>query len=491
MTSRGVPSVRIRSVNDRPVAGGGSYVLYWMIAARRTCCNYGLDRALEWSRKLQLPVLVFEPLRVAYPWASARMHNFVLDGMRDQVAAFARAPMRYLPYVEPHAGHGAGLLEALAAHAAVVVTDDTPAFFFPRMIEAGGRAVPCRMEAIDSIGLLPLSVARVAFNTAHAFRRLLHRELPAALQWLPLQRLTTSTGPLAEIPTGIADRWGAAGFAELLMHDATSRSMLPVDQRVAPVLVAGGAVAGAQQLDRFVAQGIDRYHEQRRVLEPAASSGLSPYLHFGHVGAHQVFRAIAQREDWSPERVADTATGSKAHWWGMRAGAEAFLDELVTWRELGFNAALRMDNYDRYETLPQWALDTLHKHRRDSRPVLYDRAQLEAGETGDALWNAAQKQLLRDGVIHGYLRMLWGKKVLEWTAEPEAAFETLIDLNNSYALDGRDPNSYSGISWTFGRYDRPWPERPIFGTVRYMSSQNTARKLRVRDYLARYAAAPI
>jgi deoxyribodipyrimidine photo-lyase len=156
---------------------------------------------------------------------------------------------------------------------------------------------------------------------------------------------------------------------------------------------------------------------------------------------------------------------------------------------LGFNFCSHRADYDHYASLPDWAQATLAKHAGDKRPVKYTPQQLEAADTYDELWNAAQRQLVRDGRLHNYLRMLWGKKVLEWSPSPEEALQTLIHLNNKYAVDGRDPNSYSGILWIFGRYDRPWgPERPIFGTIRYMSSQNTAKKLNVKGYLERYGA---
>ena len=173
----------------------------------------------------------------------------------------------------------------------------------------------------------------------------------------------------------------------------------------------------------------------------------------------------------------------------MSREAESFLDELVTWREIGFNMTSHRDDYDRFESLPDFAKATLRKHADDPRPHLYTREQLDEARTHDPLWNAAQRQLVREGRMHNYLRMLWGKKVLEWSRTPEEALETLVHLNNRYAVDGRDPNSYSGIFWVFGRYDRAWgPERPIFGSVRYMSSENTARKLDVEGYLRRYGS---
>jgi deoxyribodipyrimidine photo-lyase len=176
--------------------------------------------------------------------------------------------------------------------------------------------------------------------------------------------------------------------------------------------------------------------------------------------------------------------------WGMSAPVEAFLDQLITWRELGFNACFYREDYDRYESLPEWSRRTLEGHATDPRPEPYTLSELEEARTSDELWNAAQTQLVREGRIHNYLRMLWGKKILEWSPSPHDALDRMIRLNNKYALDGRDPNSYSGIFWVLGRYDRAWgPRRPIFGTVRYMSSANTARKLHVREYLERYSPA--
>ena len=184
------------------------------------------------------------------------------------------------------------------------------------------------------------------------------------------------------------------------------------------------------------------------------------------------------------------ANGRRAGWWSVGANAEAFLDQLITWRELGFNVCHKRSDHDRWESLPDWAVATLSKHAPDRREHVYTIDEFAAASTHDPLWNAAQTQLLREGTIHNYLRMLWGKKILEWTAEPREALEVMIELNNRYALDGRDPNSYTGIFWVLGRHDRPWgPERPIFGKVRYMSSANTARKFPVRAYLDRYGAA--
>jgi deoxyribodipyrimidine photo-lyase len=192
-------------------------------------------------------------------------------------------------------------------------------------------------------------------------------------------------------------------------------------------------------------------------------------------------------EDWDPSRLSPVARGKRQGWWGVGAGAEAFLDQFTTWRELSFNAAFTMPGYDCYESLPPWARETLERHASDPRTHVYDVEELERARTHDPLWNSAQRQLVTEGRIHNYLRMLWGKKILEWTETPRESARVMIELNNRYALDGRDPNSYSGIFWCLGRYDRPWgPERPVFGKIRYMTSKNTARKLRVSRFLGRY-----
>jgi deoxyribodipyrimidine photo-lyase len=203
-----------------------------------------------------------------------------------------------------------------------------------------------------------------------------------------------------------------------------------------------------------------------------------------------VLAELERAGPWSARDAAgESRGGRRGAWWGADASTEAFLDQLVTWRELGLHFAQRRPDHGRYESLPAWAQATLAAHAQDPREPCYGRARLESARTHDALWNAAQRQLVAEGVLPNYLRMLWGKKVLEWSRSPRAALAHLIELNNRYALDGRDPNSESGIFWTLGRFDRPWgPERPIFGLVRYMSTDATRKKLDVDGYLERWGA---
>jgi deoxyribodipyrimidine photo-lyase len=248
----------------------------------------------------------------------------------------------------------------------------------------------------------------------------------------------------------------------------------------------GGSHAARARLAAFVAGGLARYGEHHNQPEQDATSRLSPWLHFGHLSVHEVFQAVMTSEKWTSRKLGSGARGAREGWWNVSASTEAFLDELVTWRELAFNTAAFAPDYDRYSALPDWARRTLDAHRGDRREHWYGLEQFDAAATHDPLWNAAQRQLKQDGWFHGYMRMLWGKKILEWSAAPEDALAVMQHLMNRYSLDGRDPNSWAGFAWVLGRYDRPWPEREIFGQVRYMSSTNTARKLRVKGYLAQY-----
>ena len=496
MTSGSADSAdpRRRVLADRPLRPDGEFVAYWMTATRRLQWNYGLERALALAERLSRPLVVVEALGCGHRWASDRFHAFVLAGMADQARRAAGAPILYHPYVEAEPGAGQGLVEALSRHACALIADDSPVFHLPRLLAAAARRVECRLEAVDSNGLLPLAAAGRDFPSAHVFRRFLQARLAACLTRPPLaDPLAAARLPrLARLPEEIERRWPRADEA-LLAAAPAALAALPIDHEVAPVpALPGGARAGERALDEFVERRLPRYAEGRSHPDAEASSGLSPYLHFGHLSAHAILARVGAREGWSPELLPGSGAGARAGWWGMSASAEAFLDQLVTWRELGYHAAARRpDDYDRYEALPAWARATLEKHAGDARPAHYAHDRLEQGDTGDELWNAAQRQLRGEGRIHNYLRMLWGKRVLEWTPTPREALAALFALNDRWALDGRDPNSACGIGWCLGRYDRPWaPERPVYGMVRYMSSANTRRKLRLTGYLRHWSAQP-
>lgn len=487
-----VPTLRVTAANRADVARDGDHVLYWMVANRRVEWNYSFDRAVEWARDLGKPLVVLEALRCGYRWASDRLHRFVLEGMSDNARLLADSNVAYYPYIEPTEGAGSGLLEALAQRACLVVTDDFPCFFIPRMVAAVASRLPVRLEIVDSNGILPMRAAEDAFPTAFAFRRFLQRTLPQYLDEMPLQRAWSSArrSDSSVISADVEQRWPRVSAQWLDDPSSADLADLPIDHEVGPVPSRGGSVAARASLEAFLDDKVDRY-EDRNQPEQDVVSGLSPYLHFGHISAHEIFAGLSEREGWSIPDLSTSVAGKRAGWWGMSAPAEGFLDQLITWRELGYNMCQHRDDHDRYESLPEWARRTMEEHEDDPRDHVYTLEEFESGRTHDPLWNAAQGQLVEEGRIHNYLRMLWGKKIYQWCESPRDAVDIMIELNNKYAVDGRNPNSYSGIFWVLGRYDRAWgPERPIFGKIRYMTSENTARKVRVREYIERYAPEP-
>lgn len=438
-----VPDVRVQVVLQDPVRENGDYVLYWMIASRRPYWNFGLQRAVEWARQLKKPLVILEALDCGYEWMTDRTHRFIMQGMEDNLQAFARKSVYYYPYVARTRKASRGFLSAVAAKACAVVADRFPAYICPGLIDAAARRLHVRFEAVDSCGVLPLDATDRVFQRAFSFRNYLHKTMAEHSVAFPLKdplagvRLPRFAG----LDKSIVRRWPSGIVRDLRRID--------VDHSVPPVREQGGWCTAMKVFSEF-----QRSPRVRR-------SGLSPYLHYGHISAHEVYEAARTKTE--------------------------FIDELLTWRELGFNMCAHRKDFDDYESLPEWAQRTLAKHAGDPRNPLYTPRQLERSKTHDPVWNEAQRQLVEEGTIDPYLRMLWGKKILEWTKTPQQALSVMIDLNNKYAVDGRDPNSYNGIMWVLGRYDRPWgPERNIFGTVRYMSSESTARKMRSREYASRY-----
>jgi deoxyribodipyrimidine photo-lyase len=477
---------RLRRLNAHQVATGGDYVLYWMQASRRLAHNHALDYALRCADELRKPLVVYEGLRLDYPWASRRLHRFVLEGMRDNARDARRRGLDYWPFVETPAAPARGLLARVASRAALVVTDDFPCFIVPGQSEALAARAAVPVFAVDANGVVPLSLLQPAVYAAAHLRPRIHKAFAEA--W------AHRAAAAPEVPRAARGRidppfepWQADDLDAFVAG-------LPVDATVGPVAgTEGGAAAGRARLAAFVAERLPGYAGSRS--QPAApadghASGLSPYLHFGHLSIEEVAAAVLG-DGWTPDELRVHNRGKREGYFSDDADVNAFLDEALTWRDVGFQWHwTRRKDTERLETaLPPWAQATLRAHAGDARAFTYSLEEWEAGATHDPLWNAAQRELRATGTIHNYLRMLWGKKVIEWSRTPEEAYATLVHLNNKYALDGRDPNSYTGILWCFGLFDRPWaPERQVLGTLRYMSSGNTAKKFRLQPYLDYVAA---
>jgi deoxyribodipyrimidine photo-lyase len=261
-------------------------------------------------------------------------------------------------------------------------------------------------------------------------------------------------------------RWRAPRDVTSISVSARVLEGLPINNSVAPISsTRGGTGEARRRLRRFVRTHLNEYDSDRNHPERPGTSLLSPYLHFGHIGPREV--GVAVRDSGV-----------------SREAVDAFLEQLIVRRELAVNFVSFNDKYDRLAGCERWARRTLAAHRRDTRPIVYSEAQLESADTHDALWNAAQRQMVTTGWMHGYIRMYWAKKILEWTPSAEEAFDIAVRLNDRYLLDGRDPNGYANIAWAIGgKHDRPWPPRPIYGTIRSMSSASTVRKFDAQRYI--------
>ena len=503
---------RVRSANFLPVNAAGKYVLLWPQMVRRLHSSHALDHALRWCAELKKPLVVYEALKLNYPWASARHHTYILQGMRDTAAAAKKLGVAYWPFVETADDDGHGLVKKLSADACVVVTDDYPAYIVPAHNRSLAAKLDVSFELVDGNSIVPLSQLGPAVGAAAHLRPRIHKLFAEA--WG--QRAAAEP----DVPK-VAKSKLAPPFApwDSKQDIAAFVASLPLDKTVPAVGEVGGSVAGKKALADFVADKLPRYAEGRNNPDdPArnAASALSAYLHYGHIGIQEVAEAVLG-ETWTPAEINMKAKGKRDDFYTRDASRNSFLDEAITWRDVGYqwhwarNAECGIRNAESknqsWETDPvpqfnfrtfdfspggertldvvlsEWARATLRKHASDVREHLYTHEEFETAATHDELWNAAQRELVATGRMHNYLRMLWAKKVLEWSASPTDAYRVLEHLNNKYAIDGRDPNSYTGVLWCFGLFDRPWPpERPVFGNVRFMSSANTAKKFDLGGY---------
>jgi len=456
---------RVRALNERPADPRKPFVLLWLQGQRRVSQNLAFSHAQRSANELGLPLVVYEGLRRDYPYASERLHRFVLEGVADTADDCARRGVAYGFFLEQK-DSPRGTLHALAARAALVVTDWLPTFIHPAQTRRLAERCPVRLEAVDAAGVAPLAAFPAAEIGARTLRPKLHRLLAEKLVEIP--------EPAAKIKPPSRFDWGFEPLTPPRTERALTQAVraAAVDPSVGKVLhVTGGRSAGLAQLGRFLKSGLQGYAEARNQPEAGKPSGLSSYLHFGQVGSGEI--ALLARQSGAPFE-----------------DKEAFLEELLVRRELSLNFCARTPGYDKTSALPAWAQRTLAEHEKDPRPALLTDADLDEARTPDPLWNAAQRQLRAEGRIHGYLRMLWGKSMLNWSKNAAEALRRMQWLNDRYALDGRDANSAVGFLWCLGLHDRPFPQRAIFGVVRSMTSGSAMKKFDLDGYLAKFGPAP-
>ena len=428
-------------------------VVYWMQRAVRIVENPALDVAIEAGNILGLPVVVYFGVIPNYPNANLRHYHFLQQGLRDVEEDAAELGVGFVVRRHPD-NHLDAFLEEVEA--ALLVGDENPC----REPERWRRVLAKRLKipywTVDADVVAPSRVFNRSFVLLHHFRPHLKRELPKYLvapgkpkplhTWKP-HRALARFDLLDDI---------TAGFTKL------DRSVKPVDS------FTGGTHAALRRLREFVRHDLAGYDTGRNHPEKQGTSRLSPYLHFGNIGPLTIALAVKKAV---AEGKASAAT------------EERFLEQVIGWRELAVLFVRHEANYDNWECAAEWAHKTLVEHAGDAR-VRYSFEQLERGETGDELWNAAQRQMATTGWMHNYMRMYWGKKILEWAPDPATAFDWAVILNDRYELDGRDPNGYAGIAWAIvGKLDRPWFNRPVFGLVRPMTGASLAKKFDAEAYI--------
>ncbi|ABC76875.1 deoxyribodipyrimidine photo-lyase [Syntrophus aciditrophicus] len=437
---------RVKSLNKAELKKG-KYVLYWMQASQRETCNHALEYAIRKANALCQPVVVFFGIVDDFPEANERHYFFMLEGLCDAKRTLEK---RGIQLVIQHCSPELGVV-MMSRDASLVVVDRGYLRIQKAWRNVAAASMDCPLIQVESDVVVPIEeTSSKEEYSAATIRKKIHQKLNQYLISLE------ETKPMADSLS--------LDFESFPIDDVERAILrLDIDRSVKCVsFFRGGFEEGRKHLDVFIDQKLEHYAEHRNDPTLDCLSLMSPYLHFGQI---------------SPLYIALRILNSG------RTSSEAYLEELIVRRELGINFVFYNTHYDTFECLPGWAKKSLRTHEKDQRPYHYSRKELEDGKTHDPYWNAAQKEMVLKGKMHGYMRMYWGKKIIEWCETPEEAFHTAIYLNNKYELDGREPNGFMGVAWCFGKHDRPWRERNIFGNVRYMNDRGLKRKFDADGYV--------
>jgi deoxyribodipyrimidine photo-lyase len=444
-----VADSRILRLNDKATRKG-EFVLYWMQSSQRTEYNQALEFAIHQANEIKLPLLVYFALTDEFPEANERHYRFMLEGiLQVRQSLYERGIGMVIQYGSPESG-----VTGYSAKAALVVCDCGYLKIQKQWRYNIAQKIACPLIQVESDVIVPVEVASGKEEySAATFRRKIMKVLPRYL--VPVEQ----ENGLIDSTKINSDSIQISNVEQILRNLKVDRSVKPVNA------YHGGTPAAKKRLREFISHKLEGYADFRNDPGEDYLSNLSPYLHFGQISPLYIALEISRYGE---------------------PGSESFLEELIVRRELSMNYVHYNQKYDSFEGLPDWAKRTLSEHQSDSRQYLYSSLELEKATTHDAYWNAAQREMVATGKMHGYMRMYWGKKILEWTAQPQEAFRTALQLNNKYELDGRDPNGFTGVAWCFGKHDRPWGGRIIFGNVRYMSAAGLKRKFDMEKYIRRH-----
>ena len=445
-----IEDTRIRHLNSNP-ARNGEFVLYWMQQSQRSECNHALQFAIERANEKKLGLIVYFGLTDVFPEANERHYSFMLEGLREvQGNLHAKGIRMVIERTSPEIG-----VMRFSRRASLVVCDRGYLRIQKFWRNYVASQIECPLIQVESDAVVPVETASQKEEySAATFRPKLQRFLPSYLAYLKedLPKIDSTRMP----------------FESYDISD-TSKALagLGIDRKVAASSAYhGGATEARKLLDEFVSHKVNRYGDLRNDPNADSQSNLSPYLHFGQISPLQIALEIVRR---------------------VGTTENAFLEELIVRRELSMNFVHYNLEYDSFSGLPDWAKQSLLKHKHDARQYNYTLDELEKARTHDQYWNAAQNEMVLTGKMHGYMRMYWGKKILEWTPTPQEAYQAALYLNNKYEIDGRDPNAFAGVAWCFGKHDRPWSSRPVFGNVRYMNANGLKRKFDADSYARRFS----
>ncbi|KAF0091866.1 MAG: deoxyribodipyrimidine photo-lyase [Fusobacteria bacterium] len=433
-------SVGIVDDADSADTTDSAYVLYWMVNAQRCEFNHGIEYAIYMSNKLSKPLVVFFGAEVEYQYK--RHRDFMFEGLRDVAEGLRNRGIRFV--VSDCSGEAG--VNKLSSSAVMIITDKP---YIREEVAARDNIleqVSCSFVEVESNVLVPVEVVS---NKEEYAASTIRRKLWSQISMGSFDFVEEEVGPNVY-------------YHGYVMEELDLKNTLKEKE----VELIGGSVEAHRKLEDFVENRLVNYALRSNPSEDWCS-GLSPYLHFGQISPVEIYL-----------RMNDVGSGG--------IDVSGFLEELIVRRELAFNFVYFNSNYDKFECLPNWARVSLGKHREDIREYLYSLDELESARTYDVYWNSAQRELVGSGLMHNYMRMYWGKKILEWSPSPEVAFASALYLNNKYSLDGFDPNSFAGVAWCFGKHDRPWKERSIFGMVRFMNDKGLVRKFKMGPYLEKW-----
>ncbi|MDR7666503.1 deoxyribodipyrimidine photo-lyase [Methanosarcina sp. Z-7115] len=455
---------RIRTIiSGKP---GNGPVAYWMSRDQRVDDNWGLLFARVMALEASVPVVVVFCLEKGFLGSRRGHYEFMLKGLQEVASTFAR---KKIPFFFLLGDPGIRIPEFVSEYRiGTLITDFSPLRVKGAWIEQVVSGIDIPFFEVDAHNVVPCWEASQKHEyAAHTFRRKLYRVLPEFLEEFP------------ELEEGLEFSKIPAGSGKLgpflSIQESKIETLLPykfLEENAGPFSepehFKPGEKAARKMMDDFLAKKLDSYLTLRNDPTKDGVSDLSPYLHFGQISAQRVVLEV-EKSKADPE------------------SKKAFLDEILVWKEIADNFCYYNPLYDNFESFPNWVKESLNAHRHDRREYLYTLEEFEAGKTHDPLWNASQMELLSRGKMHGYMRMYWAKKILEWSESPEKALEIAIYLNDRYELDGRDPNGYAGIAWSIGGvHDRAWKERKIIGKLRYMSYEGCKRKFNVNAYISKY-----